>query len=189
MILSDQDIAKEITDKHIQISPFKKENIQPASYDVTLYKQLRVLPASGTPIDVIHAVNYDNSQLIDIENSAFELGPGRSFILAATREYLTLPDNIAARIEGRSSLGRLGLIIHSTAGYVDPGWQGRLTLEVTNIGPSPLLLRAGMGIGQLSFVYLNTPAERPYGHKTRISRYQGDKGPEPSRFEQVLPVS
>ena len=116
------------------------------------------------------------------EGKPFILHPGE-FVLGTTLERLTLPDDIVARIEGKSSLGRLGLLIHATAGFVDPGWSnGQITLELSNVAPLPIRLWPGMKIAQLSFMRMDAPAERPYGHPELGSKYQGQKGPTPSRY-------
>jgi len=114
------------------------------------------------------------------QEEPFVLHPGE-FVLAATVETLALPDDVVARLEGKSSLGRLGLLIHSTAGYIDPGWEGTITLELSNVANLPILLTPGMAIGQVSFMMMTTPVDRPYGSPGLGSRYQGQKGPTPSR--------
>jgi dCTP deaminase len=124
----------------------------------------------------------DLTELVQVdEGEAFILHPGE-FVLGSTRERIALPDDLVARLEGKSSLGRLGLLIHSTAGYVDPGWDGYLTLELSNVANLPITIYPGMKIGQISFFRLTSSADAPYGSKATGSKYQGQRGPTPSRF-------
>jgi dCTP deaminase len=122
------------------------------------------------------------TELVEVKpEGAFILHPGE-FVLGSTLELVTLPDDIVARLEGKSSLGRLGLLIHSTAGFVDPGWNGHLTLELSNVATLPIALYPGMKIGQISFLRMTTAAENPYGSGAVSSKYQGQRGPTPSRY-------
>lgn len=181
MILSDRSIREEIATGRIVIQPLDERCIQPASVDVRLDRAFRVFRNSRRPyIDVRQPLD-DLTELVVVgDNEPFILHPGE-FVLASTLELLTLPDDIVARIEGKSSLGRLGLIVHATAGYVDPGWTGRLTLELSNVANLPITLYPGMRIGQLSFERLTTPAEHPYGSAKLGSKYQGQLEPTASR--------
>jgi dCTP deaminase len=164
------------------IQPLDLDQIQPASVDLHLDGKLLVFTNSQRPyIDV--KANLDQlTELVDIkEDTPFILHPGE-FVLGSTVENIELPDNLVARLEGKSSLGRLGLVIHSTAGFVDPGWKGHLTLELSNLARLPITLYQGMKIGQISFLQLTTPADRLYGSESLGSKYQGQIDPTPSRF-------
>jgi len=182
MILSDHDILTRIKKKEIKISPFKRKNIQPSTLDLELDNFLRVF--DNWQIEVIDVKKEsDSTREVKIEKSGFVLHPGE-FILGSTKEKITLPNDIAAKLEGRSSLGRLGLIVHATAGYVDPGFSGWLTFEISNISNLPIRLYAGMRIAQLCFYQMTSPAKIPYGDQRLGSKYQGQKGPTASRFWQ-----
>jgi len=181
MVLSDRTIREQLLAGRIRIEPLDAENIQPSSVDVHLAARFRVFRNSRYPfIDP----QMEQSGLMEmVEASAeepFVLHPGE-FVLGATSERITLPDDIVARLEGKSSLGRLGLLIHSTAGYVDPGWDGTITLELSNVANLPIVLTPGMAIGQISFMTMTTPVDRPYGSPELRSRYQGQTDPTPSR--------
>ena len=162
MILSDRDIRAAIESGRITIDPYDERCIQPSSVDLHVDSQFRVFANSRYPY-------------IDVR----EEQPGE-FVLGSTLERVALPDDLVARLEGKSSLGRLGLLIHSTAGYVDPGWDGYLTLELSNVANLPITLYPGMKIGQISFFMLTSPAETPYG--SAGNKYQGQRGPTPSRY-------
>ena len=181
MILSDRTIRSEISAGRIVVEPLATENIQPASVDLRLGNRFRVFSNTSEPyIDVRKLVDLT----VEVEvapDTPFFLHP-REFVLANTLEYVGMPSDIMARLEGKSSLGRLGLLIHSTAGYVDPGWYGQLTLELSNVARLPIALYAGMRIGQLSFLRMTTPVERLYGDPGLGSRYQGQVGPTASRI-------
>lgn len=184
MVLSDRTIKKELSKGRIVIIPLRADCIQPASVDVHLDKRLLVFRNSRRPlIDV----REDTSDLTDVEEiddkAPFILHPGE-FVLASTLEHIELPNDLVARLEGKSSLGRIGLLIHSTAGYVDPGWKGHLTLELSNVANLPVTLYYGMKIGQLSYLRLTEPAEFPYGSPELGSKYQGQTDPTPSRIHQ-----
>lgn len=181
MVLSDRSIKEQIRDGRIRIEPLDPDDIQPSSVDVHLAERFRVFRNSRYPY-IDPAVEQSGlMELVSASREApFVLHPGE-FVLGATIERLVLPDDIVARLEGKSSLGRLGLLIHSTAGYVDPGWDGTLTLELSNVANLPIVLTPGMPIGQLSFMRMTTPVERPYGTPGLGSRYQGQVEPTPSR--------
>ncbi len=183
MILSDGTIRRLIAEGKIRIEPFEERHIQPASVDVRLGASfLAFRRHTNSDIDPWQ-VNESLMEPVEVEDGApFILHPGE-FVLGTTLERLTLPDNIVARIEGKSSLGRLGLLIHATAGFVDPGWtDGQITLELSNVAPLPIRLWPGMRIAQFSFVQMDAPAERPYGHPSLGSKYQGQQGPVASRY-------
>ena len=183
MVLSDRTIKEEIAKGRIVIEPLDLACIQPASVDIHLDKKLRVFKTWRHPFYIDVRQNMDDlSELIEIgEDGPFLLNAGE-FVLGSTLESLTLPDDIVARLEGKSSLGRIGLLIHSTAGYVDPGWHGHLTLELSNVAKLPVTLYYKMAIGQISFLRLTSPAERLYGSSGLRSKYQGQTEPTVTRF-------
>lgn len=187
MVLSDRTIKKLIAKGEINITPLGEGCVQPASVDVHLDSSILVFRNSRRPfIDL----RQDMSDLTETEtiapNQPFMLHPGE-FVLGSTLESIQLPDTLVARLEGKSSLGRVGLLIHSTAGYVDPGWQGHLTLELSNVANLPITLYYGMKIGQLSFLKLTTPADNPYGAPGLGSKYLGQTQPTASRAFQDFP--
>src|SRR5918992_1854329 len=154
--------------------------MQPSSLDVRVDRYFRVFRNSRYPYIDVKAQQEDLTEMVEVpDGEAFILHPGE-FVLGATRERIRLPDDLVARLEGKSSLGRLGLLIHSTAGYVDPGWDGYLTLELSNVANLPITIYPGMKIGQISFFRLSTAADVPYG--SRGGKYQGQRGPTASRF-------
>ena len=182
VVLSDRTIREELAEGRIVIDPLGEGCIQPASVDLRLGREIRrFAPQSDYSfLDVRDDVT-GLTQLEEIPDPApFILGPGE-FILGTTLEHVELPDDIVARLEGKSSLGRLGLLIHSTAGYVDPGWKGQLTLEISNVARVNISLYFQMEISQISFLRLSTPAEHPYGSPELGSKYQGQTGPTASR--------
>ncbi|QGF23681.1 dCTP deaminase [Raineyella fluvialis] len=182
MLLSDGDIAREIESGQIRLDPFDAEMIQPASVDVRLDKFFRIFQNHRYP-NIDPAVEQaELTRLVEPEgpDEPFILHPGE-FVLASTYEVVTLGTTLAARLEGKSSLGRLGLLTHSTAGFVDPGFSGHVTLELSNVATLPIKLWPGMKIGQLCFFRLSSPALAPYGSTKYGSRYQGQRGPTPSR--------
>ena len=183
MVLSDRTIKQEITQGRIVIEPLDPACIQPASVDVHLDKRLLVFRSWRYPFYIDVKKNLEDlTEIVQIEDEKpFFLQPGE-FVLASTVENITLPDDIVGRLEGKSSLGRIGLLIHSTAGYVDPGWQGRLTLELSNVAKLPVTLYCGMKIGQISFLRLTAAAERLYGDESLGSKYQGQVEPTASRY-------
>lgn len=182
MVLSDATIRTNIEAGDIVIDPYDLNLVQPASIDVRTSGQFRIFNNARCPyIDVRQPMD-DLTSLVETGfDVPFILHPGE-FVLGSTLEYVELPDNIVARLEGKSSLGRLGLLIHSTAGFVDPGFKGTLTLELTNVSSLPITIYENMPIGQLSFMYLDRPAENPYGGQG--SKYQGQVEPTASRFHE-----
>ena len=182
MILSDRTIREEITAGHIVIDPFDEACIQPSSIDLHVDREFRVFQNNRYPFIDVKNEQPGLTELVEVkEGEPFILHPGE-FVLGSTLERVALPDDLVARLEGKSSLGRLGLLIHSTAGYVDPGWDGYLTLELSNVANLPITIYPGMKIGQISFFRLSTPADVPYGSKSTRSKYQGQRGPTASRF-------
>jgi dCTP deaminase len=182
MILSDRTIREQLAAGRIAIDPLDDSCIQPSSVDLRLDKLFRVfLNHTMSVIDVRRDLT-DLTQEVEIaEGDAFILHPGE-FVLGSTAERVSLPDDIVARIEGKSSLGRLGLLIHSTAGFIDAGFSGHITLELSNVANLPITLYPGMKIGQVSFLQMTTPADVPYGSSKVGSKYQGQRGPTPSRY-------
>jgi dCTP deaminase len=182
MILSDVDIRKEIESGRIVIDPFDPAAIQPSSIDLHVDDRFRVFANSRYPYIDVKKEMPGLTEVVEVADpDPFILHPGE-FVLGSTLERVAIPDDMVARLEGKSSLGRLGLLIHSTAGYVDPGWDGFLTLELSNVANLPITIYPGMKIGQISFFRLSTPAERPYGSTETRSKYQGQRGPTASRF-------
>jgi dCTP deaminase len=186
MILSDRSIREEIEAGRIVIDPFDPGCIQPSSVDLHVDAEFRVFANNRYPFIDVKQEQPDLTELVEVKpDEPFILHPGE-FVLGSTLERVTLPDDLVARLEGKSSLGRLGLLIHSTAGYVDPGWDGNLTLELSNVANLPITLYPGMKIGQISFFRLTTAAETPYG--AAGNKYQGQRGPTASRsFEDFRP--
>jgi len=180
MILSDRDIREQISEGRITIDPFDPSCVQPSSVDLHVDDQFRVFANSRYPYIDVREEMPDLTELVQVKpDEPFILHPGE-FVLGSTLERVSIPDDLVARLEGKSSLGRLGLLIHSTAGYVDPGWDGYLTLELSNVANLPITLYPGMRIGQISFFQLTSPAETPYG--SAGNKYQGQRGPTASRF-------
>lgn len=181
MLLSDRDIKSEVASGRVGIEPFQVEMVQPSSVDVRLDRFFRVFenhryseidPSTEQP---------DLTREVEVgADEHFILHPGE-FVLASTYEVITLPRDIAGRLEGKSSLGRLGLLTHSTAGFIDPGFSGHITLELSNVANLPVKLFPGMKIGQLCLFKLSSNAEHPYGSAVYGSRYQGQRGPTPSK--------
>ncbi len=181
MLLSDRDILAEIDAERIGLDPFDPAMIQPSSIDVRLDKFFRVFDNHKYPHIDPAADQSDLTREIEVEgDDAFILHPGE-FVLGSTYELVSLPDDIAARLEGKSSLGRLGLMTHSTAGFIDPGFSGHVTLELANVATLPIKLYPGMKIGQVCYFRLTSPADNPYGSAKYGSRYQGQRGPTASR--------
>ncbi|WP_439662276.1 dCTP deaminase [Lentzea sp. HUAS TT2] len=181
MLLSDQDLRKEVESGRLALDPFDVEMLQPSSIDVRLDRFFRVFNNTKyTHIDPAQQQDELTSLVETPEGERFVLHPGE-FVLGSTYEMVTLPDDLAGRLEGKSSLGRLGLLTHSTAGFIDPGFSGHITLELSNVANLPITLHPGMKIGQLCLFKLSSPAEHPYGSKQAGSRYQGQRGPTPSR--------
>lgn len=184
MLLSDRDLVAEINAGTLAITPHDPSLVQPSSIDVRLDRLFRVFNNHlYTHIDP-SAEQPDLTTLVEVpEGEPFVLHPGE-FVLASTLELITLGDWLAGRLEGKSSLGRLGLLVHSTAGFIDPGFSGHVTLELSNVAQLPILLWPGMRIGQLCVFRLSSPAEHPYGSAIAGSHYQGQRGPTPSRSWQ-----
>ncbi|GAA2739430.1 MULTISPECIES: dCTP deaminase [Kitasatospora] len=181
MLLSDKDIRTEIDKERVVIDPFDPAMVQPSSIDVRLDRFFRVFENHRYPFIDPSEEQPDLTRLVEPEgDEPFILHPGE-FVLASTYEVITLPDDVAARLEGKSSLGRLGLLTHSTAGFIDPGFSGHVTLELSNVATLPIKLYPGMKIGQLCLFRLSSPAEHPYGSERYGSRYQGQRGPTASR--------
>ena len=181
MLLSDRDIRAEIGDQRVVLEPYDEAMIQPSSVDVRLDRLFRVFENHRYPhIDPAEDQPDLTREVEPPDDEPFILHPGE-FVLGSTYEVITLPDDIAARLEGKSSLGRLGLMTHSTAGFIDPGFSGHVTLELSNVATLPIKLWPGMKIGQLCFFRLSSPSEHPYGSEKYGSRYQGQRGPTPSR--------
>ncbi len=181
MLLSDQDLRKEVESGRLLLEPFDVEMVQPSSIDVRLDRFFRVFNNTRyTHIDPSLQQDELTSLVEAQDGEPFVLHPGE-FVLGSTYEMVTLPDDLAGRLEGKSSLGRLGLLTHSTAGFIDPGFSGHITLELSNVANLPITLHPGMKIGQLCLFKLSSPAEHPYGSKQAGSRYQGQRGPTPSR--------
>ncbi len=180
-VLSDRTIKEELAAGRLVIDPLDPEDIQPASVDMHIDRVFRVFKVSSRPyIDIREPMDDLTDEVVIDDTRPFFIHPGE-FVLASTREIVTLPDDILAQVEGKSSLGRIGLLIHATAGFVDPGWHGRLTLELSNVAKMPIALHYGMKIGQLSFMRMTTPVDRPYGSAGLHSKYQGQMTPTPSR--------
>ncbi len=181
MLLSDRDLRKELDDGRLELNPFDPAMIQPSSIDVRLDRYFRVFDNTKyTHIDPSLQQDELTSLVESPDSDPFVLHPGE-FVLGSTFEAVSLPDDLAGRLEGKSSLGRLGLLTHSTAGFIDPGFTGHITLELSNVANLPITLWPGMKIGQLCLFRLSSPAEHPYGSSRAGSRYQGQRGPTPSR--------
>jgi len=190
VLLSDRDIRAEIATGRVAVEPFAESMVQPSSVDVRLDRFFRVFENHKySVIDPSIEQSELTREVIVEPNEHFILHPGE-FVLASTYEVITLPDDIAGRLEGKSSLGRLGLLTHSTAGFIDPGFSGHITLELSNVANLPVKLFPGMKIGQLCLIKLSSPAEHPYGSAVYASRYQGQRGPTASRswinFHQTI---
>ncbi len=181
MLLSDRDIRAEIEAGRVGLDPFDDAMVQPSSVDVRLDRMFRVFENHRYPhIDPAEEQPELTRAVEPKGDEPFILHPGE-FVLGSSFEQVSLPDDVAARLEGKSSLGRLGLLTHSTAGFIDPGFSGHVTLELSNVATLPIKLWPGMKIGQLCFFRLSSAAEHPYGSEIYGSRYQGQRGPTPSR--------
>ncbi|TMB83484.1 MAG: dCTP deaminase [Chloroflexi bacterium] len=184
MILSDRDIRSAIDAGRIVIDPFSPDAIQPSSVDLHVDRRFRVFRNSRYPFIDVREEQPDLTELVEIDaEQPFILHPGE-FVLGSTLERVVLPDDLVARLEGKSSLGRLGLLIHSTAGYVDPGWDGNLTLELSNVANLPITLYYGMKIGQISFQQMSSPVEVAYGDSRIGSKYRGQRDPTASLYHR-----
>jgi dCTP deaminase len=181
VLLSDRDIRAEVDAGRVVLDPYDDAMVQPSSVDVRIDRFFRLFDNHKYAVIDPSQAQPELTRLVEVESDeAFVLHPGE-FVLASTFEVVTLPDDVAARLEGKSSLGRLGLLTHSTAGFIDPGFSGHVTLELSNVATLPIKLWPGMKIGQLCFFRLSSAAEKPYGSTSAGSRYQGQRGPTASR--------
>jgi dCTP deaminase len=181
-VLSDRDIAAALAAARVRVDPYDEADLQPSSIDLHLDRSFRVFRNNRYPYIDVRSPQPDLTELLTVaDDEAFVLHPGE-FVLGQTVEWVELPDDLVARLEGKSSLGRLGLLIHSTAGYVDPGWKGKLTLELSNVAKLPIALYFGMKIGQISFFEMSSPVDRPYGSAGLGSKYQGQSEPTASAY-------
>jgi dCTP deaminase len=184
VVLSDGDIRAEIEAGRIVIDPYVPEAVQPSSVDLHLDNRFRVFRNSRYPYIDVREEQPELTELVEIrDDEPFILHPGE-FVLGSTLERVALPNDIVARLDGKSSLGRLGLLIHSTAGFVDPGWEGNLTLELSNVANLPITLYDGMKIGQISFQRMTSAVETAYGDARLGSRYRGQRGPTASLYHR-----
>jgi dCTP deaminase len=184
MILSDRSIREALAAGRIEIDPLTEAYIQPSSVDLTMDRYFRVFRNHTAGIIDVKENMEDLTELVEVADdpdARFVLHPGE-FVLGSTAERVRLPTDLVGRLEGKSSLGRLGLLIHSTAGFIDAGWDGHITLELSNIATLPITLYPGMRIGQISFLKMTTEADVPYGSSAVGSKYQGQRGPTPSRY-------
>ena len=188
MILSDRSLREQLAAGRIVIDPLDESLIQPSSIDVRISNLFRVFRNHTAPVIDVKLDQTEMTELVEmpvdelgVGTEPFMLHPGE-FVLGSTLERVAVPEDLVARVEGKSSLGRLGLLIHSTAGFVDAGFDGHITLELANVASLPITLYPGMKIGQVSFMQMTTPAESPYGRGAKGSKYQGQRGPTPSRY-------
>ena len=183
-VLSDRDIRSALDAGEVAIRPYDPRDLQPSSVDLHLDRSFRVFRNNRYPYIDVRATQPDLTELLHVaDDEPFILHPGE-FVLGQTLEWVELPNDLVARLEGKSSLGRLGLLIHSTAGYVDPGWKGNLTLELSNVANLPIALYSGMRIGQISFFKMSSEVDRPYGSPELHSKYQGQPEPTASAFHR-----
>jgi dCTP deaminase len=181
-VLSDRDIAAALAKGRVKVEPYDPADLQPSSVDLHLDRSFRVFRNNRYPYIDVRSPQPDLTELLSVaDEEPFVLHPGE-FVLGQTIEWVELPNDLVARLEGKSSLGRLGLLIHSTAGYVDPGWKGKLTLELSNVANLPIALYFGMKIGQISFFEMSSPVDRPYGSSGLGSKYQGQSEPTASAY-------
>ncbi|WP_153395043.1 dCTP deaminase [Ornithinicoccus halotolerans] len=184
MLLSDRDILAEVDSGRVRLDPWDPAMVQPSSVDVRMDRYFRLFDNHKYAVIDPALEQPDLTRLVEVERGeSFVLHPGE-FVLGSTLESVSLPDDVAARVEGKSSLGRLGLLTHATAGFVDPGFTGHVTLELSNVATLPIVLHPGMKIGQLCFFRLTSPSEHPYGSQAKGSHYQGQRGPTASRSFQ-----
>ena len=182
MVLSDKSIRELIGSGRLVIKPFEESLIQPSSYNIRLANSFRFFRnIKQAYLDVRQPVG-DFMETVKMADDEPIIIHPREFILGETLEYFEIPRDLVGRLEGKSSLGRIGIIIHSTAGYVDPGFKGTLTLEISNLANIPIALYPKMKIAQMSFHFLSTPAENPYGSAKLGSKYQGQRGPTESKL-------
>ncbi|HEX4525234.1 MAG TPA: dCTP deaminase [Gaiellaceae bacterium] len=187
MVLSDRTIERFIGEGRIKIDPYEPSLLQPSSVDVRVDRYFRVFHNARYPFIDVKQPQETLTEAVEIgDDDPFILHPGE-FVLGSTLERIALPDDLVARLEGKSSLGRLGLLIHSTAGFIDPGWDGHVTLELSNVANLPITIYHAMKIGQISFMQMTEPAASPYGSTSLGSKYQGQRGPTPSRYWQNFP--
>ena len=182
MILSDRSLREQIHAGRIVIEPYDPDLVQPSSIDVRISNLFRVFRNHTAGVIDVKRDMTGLTELVEItDDDPFMLHPGE-FVLGSTLERVGVPDDLVGRVEGKSSLGRLGLLIHSTAGFIDAGFDGHVTLELANVASLPITLYAGMKIGQVSFMQMTTPADNPYGRGAKGSKYHGQRGPTPSRY-------
>jgi dCTP deaminase len=182
VVLSDATIARLLSEGRIEIEPYDRSLLQPSSVDVRVDRLFRVFHNNRYAFIDVKENQEDLTELVEVDDDQpFVLHPGE-FVLGSTLERIRLPDDLVARLEGKSSLGRLGLLIHSTAGFIDPGWDGHVTLELSNVATLPITIYPGMKIGQISFMQMTEPAATPYGSSAIGSKYKGQHGPTPSRY-------
>lgn len=182
MILSDRSIREAIEARRILVEPLDEACLQPSSIDVKLSSLFRVFRNHSAAVIDVKKDLTDLTELVEVpDDGVFMLHPGE-FVLGSTLERIAIADDLVARVEGKSSLGRLGLLIHSTAGFIDAGFDGHITLELSNVANLPITLYPNMKIGQVSFMTMTTAADRPYGKGASGSKYQGQRGPTPSRY-------
>jgi dCTP deaminase len=182
VVLSDATIARCLAEGRIEIDPYDPSLLQPSSVDVRVDRFFRVFRNNRYPYIDVKLPQEELTELVEVdEGQPFILHPGE-FVLGSTLERIRLSNDLVARLEGKSSLGRLGLLIHSTAGFIDPGWDGNVTLELSNVATLPITVYPGMKIGQISFMQMTEPAATPYGASAIGSKYKGQKGPTPSRY-------
>jgi dCTP deaminase len=183
-VLSDRDIRAAIEAGEVVIKPYDPSDLQPSSVDLHLDRRFRVFRNNRYAYIDVRSPQPDLTEMLSVaDDEPFILHPGE-FVLGQVLEWVELPDNLVSRLEGKSSLGRLGLLIHSTAGYVDPGWKGNLTLELSNVANLPIALYYGMKIGQISFFRMSSSVERPYGSPELGSKYQGQSEPTASAYHR-----
>ena len=184
MVLSDRTIKRLLAEDRIGIEPYDEALLQPSSVDVRVDRFFRVFHNARYPFIDVKQPQEELTELVEIDDERpFILHPGE-FVLGSTLERVRLPDDLVARLEGKSSLGRLGLLIHSTAGFIDPGWDGHVTLELSNVANLPITIYHAMKIGQISFMQMTEPASTPYGSEAIGSKYKGQRGPTASRYWQ-----
>jgi dCTP deaminase len=182
VVLSDATISRYLAEGRIEIDPYDASLLQPSSVDVRVDRLFRVFHNNRYPFIDVKVEQAELTELVEADDGhPFVLHPGE-FVLGSTLERIRLPDDLVARLEGKSSLGRLGLLIHSTAGFIDPGWDGHVTLELSNVANLPITIYPGMKIGQISFMQMTEPATVPYGSSAIGSKYRGQEGPTPSRY-------
>jgi dCTP deaminase len=183
-VLSDRDIRAALESGEVVVRPYDPKDLQPSSVDLHLDRRFRVFHNNRYAFIDVRAPQPDLTELVTVDDEQpFILHPGE-FVLGQTLEWVELPVDLVARLEGRSSLGRIGLLIHSTAGYVDPGWKGNLTLELSNVANLPIALYFGMKIGQITFEKMSSPVDRPYGTPELGSKYQGQSEPTASAYHR-----